>query len=194
MELAAERSDEALLVDVAEGHAEAFRELVGRYQDRVIGYLRRMAGEESARDLAQDTFLRVWQSAPGFRGDASAKTWIFRIATNAMRDRHRRKGIDPLALAVEPPAGGGESWEPVLVSPGNPFERLAELEQQQILEDAIAQLSAPLRAVLVLSLREGMTYAEIARTLGIAKGTVCSRKVAALAQLNRTLRFLENER
>src|SRR5882757_9493047 len=72
------------------GDALAFDHLVNLYSADIYGLLVRLTGDlEEAKDLTQETFLRAFRKIGGFRGDADIKTWLFRIAINESRNRHR---------------------------------------------------------------------------------------------------------
>src|SRR4051812_1971094 len=88
---APESSESALIDRCRRGDAEAFGRFVDLYQARVIGFVRRMGSNpEDAADIAQDTFLRAFQSFGRFDGRSSVRTWLFRIAHNLCIDRSRR--------------------------------------------------------------------------------------------------------
>src|SRR3970040_1463702 len=73
-----------------------FQSIHARFRPRVLRYLARLVGEAEAEDLTQAVMLKISAALPGFRGDSSVSTWIYRIATNAGLDRLRRKTAQPL--------------------------------------------------------------------------------------------------
>jgi RNA polymerase sigma-70 factor (ECF subfamily) len=122
-------------------------------------------------DLFQDIFLAVWRALPGFRGDASVRTWLYRIAHNVAltwqkRDRRRQSREMPLAENVEDPHSAGEP----------DLRRLA-------LERAIAGLNPADRALTLLWL-EGLSAAEIEDVTGVKAATVAVR----LSRIRKQLR------
>src|SRR5437764_4785873 len=84
------REDDAFLEALRSGETAAFETLVDRYSADIYALLYRLTSNaDEASDLTQDTFLRALRSVKGFRGDASLKTWLFRIAINESRNRFR---------------------------------------------------------------------------------------------------------
>jgi RNA polymerase sigma-70 factor (ECF subfamily) len=158
-------SDEKLLTRFLSGEEEAFEALVVRYEAplRKLAYgLVRDWG--LAEDVAQDAFIRAYRKATTFRGGASVKAWLYRIAINRAYDelrRIRRKKEVPLENAVLP----GREREST--------EAIAEAsELQRKIAHALAQLRPEYRTPLVLREIEGMTYREIAESLDWPLGTV----------------------
>ena len=83
--------DEALMRQVCAGDADAFDELVGRFQGRVFHFaLRRLRDRQAAEDVVQDTLLRVWRHKDSFRHGSRLSTWIFALSLNLCRDHWRR--------------------------------------------------------------------------------------------------------
>jgi RNA polymerase sigma-70 factor (ECF subfamily) len=71
-------------------NASEFPAIYAAYFPKVVGYLRKLVGDADAEDVAQETFAKISRSLDGFRGESQLSTWIFRIATNAALDLHRR--------------------------------------------------------------------------------------------------------
>ena len=87
--------DEVLVDRSKKGDLDAFEELVRRYEGKVYGMAYRFMGNHAdAGDLAQEGFIRLYQALPGFRGDSSFSTWMYRIVANACRDELRRRQRD----------------------------------------------------------------------------------------------------
>ncbi len=158
------------------GDNDAFAELVRRYQNRVFRYLKRMVGsEEEARDLTQETFLRVYKALPKWNEQALFRSWLFRIASNAAIDElRRRQDHRPLSL------NGLD--EPVSQQPTVEHIHYAE-ERYLFLEKALIRISEIYRQPLLLRELEGMTYSEIGKLLDLTEGTVKSRIARARAKL-----------
>ncbi len=147
-------ADETRLLErFRSGDRQAFGELVQRHQ-RQVYYLvwRYVRNDEDAKDLTQATFVRAWQNASNFRGDASVRTWLYRIAVNLalnhVRDRGRWQSsdIEPESLPVESATA----------------ERLVEAEVSQQLLKAVGQLPPKQRLVVELRVQEGLTFREVA--------------------------------
>ena len=94
--------DDALMIRTARGEEAAFRLLVQRWEHQVLAFLIHMLGsQEEAEDLVQDTFVKVFRKADGYRPEGLFKSWLFRIAGNLARSRLRRRkiiGWIPIAL------------------------------------------------------------------------------------------------
>jgi RNA polymerase sigma-70 factor (ECF subfamily) len=171
-------SDLALVARLRAGESAAFEELVGEYQPLVHSLSLRILGDaEDARDASQETFIKVYRHLARFRGDASLKTWICRIAINQARShkrwfrRRRRDGThsldadDEQFVSLSHLKSSGASPEAVT---------LAQERHRQI-ERALTELKSDFRIAVILRDIEGMTYEEMAVVLEISIGTVKSR-------------------
>lgn len=192
-------SDEALLRSVREGDRDAFRHIVARYESVVAGTVNGMLGPGAeADDVGQETFIRFYQSIDKFRGDASVRTFITRIAINlslnALKRRKRRRLLffgapdsgkrstqGSEALPSPPDPDQTESADP------SPYLRLASLEQERIVHQALEELRPDHRAVVVLRLVDGRSTKETAELLDLPIGTVLSRLARAVAHLKNIL-------
>ena len=164
------------------GDHEAFRVLVERYQARAFRLaLRVMRDEEQARDVVQEAFLKVYRSLDRFEGRSSFYTWLYRVVMNLCLDAKRRDRSDrhvewdeEHALHTDPASASDAVSETrrAEVDPGGELER-AEL--RVAVASAIETLPDDARRTLVLREVDGLSYAEIAKILGIPKGTVMSR-------------------
>lgn len=180
--------DETLLIDrCLAGDDSAFDQLVTRYQNMVYNLSLRLLGKpEDAMDLAQEVFFQVYRKLGSFRRDAALRTWIYRIVVNRAKNRQRwwrRRSGEMNAVAVEE-VQGDNSWELGAAlrrtgDNGRPDEALERKELGAILQRAMAALPLDQRTILMLKEVEGLSYEEIARTLGLALGTVKSRLARA---------------
>jgi len=181
---------EASLVQrCASGDERACAELVGEHQRMVVQLAMNLLGDrDEALDLSQDVFLRVFHTIHTFRGQSSLRTWIYRIAVNQARNRHRfwrrRHRADQVSLD-EHVAAHGE-----LVSRGDstPDRILARKELAAALQRALDHLPFDQRTAIVLREVDGLSYEEIAYSLGVAVGTVKSRLTRARQALRLELR------
>ena len=182
---------EASLVQrCASGDELAYAELVGEHQRMVLQLAMNLlvADRDEALDLSQDVFLRVFRTIHTFRGQSSLRTWIYRIAVNQARNRHRfwrrRHRADQVSLD-EHVAAHGE-----LVSRGDstPDRILARKELAAALQRALDHLPFDQRTAIVLREVDGLSYEEIAYSLGVAVGTVKSRLTRARQALRLELR------
>lgn len=168
-------TDDDLVRRARRGDREALGELYERHASRVYAIVRRLAGDdEQAADWAQDAWIRVVRSLPGFRGESRFTTWLHRIAVNAalqgQRSNTRRDArIDYIERLPE--LGSSDL---------SPTTRLA-------LERAVDRLPTGMRRVLVLHDIEGYTHEEIGEMLGVNPGTCKSQLFKARAKLREML-------
>lgn len=158
------------------GDADAFGDLVTRYQDRLFGTLVHMLGSfEDARDVAQDAFVLAYQKLDTFRGDSAFYSWLFRIAYNtavSRRRRERRSGSHTsLEMARERTGAEPHDDRPAT----DPSYSLQTEERQTIVRQALDELAEEYRTVLILKEMEGLRYDEIAEIVDCPIGTVRSR-------------------
>jgi RNA polymerase sigma-70 factor (ECF subfamily) len=177
-----EATDDDVLARARAGDHEAFRVLVERHQGRLFRLAARVLRDEDlARDAVQDAFLKAYVSIRRFEGRSSLYTWLYRLTLNVCLDMRRRNKSDRTVewpevalsdgvLAAEPvPAAGTEPL------PSGPDTELERSEIRQRVGQAIEELPAEARETLLLREVDGLSYAEIAETLSIPKGTVMSR-------------------
>jgi RNA polymerase sigma-70 factor (ECF subfamily) len=163
-ELATQTDDELILASLG-GNNAAFGTLVLRYRKVAIGVAYRICGDGSlAEDVAQLTFIRIWEKLHSFRPGGNFRGWMCRIAANLTVDELRKKkptaDIDKL---------------PLTDSDQGPERAALKDERAAVVRRAIMTLPTHSRAALILREYEGMSYKEIANTLGIPIGTVKSR-------------------
>ena len=179
----------ALIQRCAAGDEAAFAELVADNQRMVVQLALNLLGDrDEALDLSQEVFLRVFRTIGGFRGQSALKTWIYRIAVNQARNRHRswrrRHRADQVSLEAHVAThgdfrSGAES---------GPDRVLAQKELAARLKSALDGLPFDQRTAIVLREVDGLSYEEIAYSLGVAVGTVKSRLTRARHTLRLELR------
>lgn len=169
--------DEDLVARSKNGDIKAFEELVCRYERKIYTVAYRMMGNyDDANDLAQEAFLRAFQSIGGFRQESSFLTWLSRIVTNVCRDELRKRyRISVESLDQEVCLGDIEIKKQIAASEPGPDEIYEKIELQQELQEIMATLSPEFRLALVLRDVQGFTYEEIAEQLECSLGTVKSR-------------------
>ncbi|MCS0604922.1 RNA polymerase sigma factor [Streptomyces sp. LP11] len=181
--------DAALLRAVAAGDTAA----LGTLYDRHAGWLharltRRCADPEVVREVVQDTFVTVWRSASGHRGEA-AGGWLWTIAArrlvDALRAQERVTRLAGPPLEAGLPGGGGHG----VTAPSAEERVLAGLEYGDV-GAALDRISPELREVLRATVVDGLSTREAARLLGIPEGTVKSRARRARAELRAALDLL----
>jgi RNA polymerase sigma-70 factor (ECF subfamily) len=181
---------EATLVQrCAAGDEPESAELVSEHQRIVLQLAINLLGDrDEALDLSQEVFFRVFRTIHRFRGQSSLRTWIYRIAVNQARNRHRfwrlRHRADQVSLDAHVAAHGD------FVSGGEagPDRVLAQKELAQRLERALDHLPFDQRTAIVLREVDGLSYDEIAFSLGVSLGTVKSRLTRARQALRLELR------
>jgi RNA polymerase sigma-70 factor (ECF subfamily) len=151
------------------GDLAAFETLVERHRGTVYRVAARLVGDHEAEDVAQDAFLRAYHRLGRFRGDASFRTWLLRIAHNSAVDAlgRRRPHVAPDPDELGEPRDVEESRLPA--------ERLERRERLRRLEGKLALLRSEHRTVLVLRDVEGLSYEEIAEVTEMPVGSVKGR-------------------
>jgi RNA polymerase sigma-70 factor (ECF subfamily) len=181
---------EASLVQrCAAGEEAGCAELVAEHQRMVVQLAVNLLGDrDEAMDVSQEVFLRVFRTINRFRGQSSLKTWIYRIAVNQARNRHRfwrrRHRADQVSLDQHVAAHG----EFVSTGEARPDRMLARKELAAKLQSALDHLPFDQRTAIVLREIDGLSYDEIAYSLGVAVGTVKSRLTRARQALRHELR------
>ena len=170
----------------------AFDTLVKERSGEVYALLYRLTEDaEEARDLTQETFLRVFQSIERFRGDADLKTWIYRIAINQARNRwrwwRRRRRDATLSLDAEDGQSGQLLAARLKSTGADPEEDALARERETALRSALRSLRQSYRETVILRDVEGLSYEEIASALEISVGTVKSRLSRGRIELRRKL-------
>jgi RNA polymerase sigma-70 factor (ECF subfamily) len=167
-------------VDALQMDEETFRGFYGRTATMLWAYLSRATNDPNgADDLLQETYYRFLRARVAFESEAHRRHYLFRIATNLVRDRYRRPRMDQEPLPADDAA----------TAPGDPA---AEALVRTDLQRAMARLSARDRDLLWLAYGEGSSHEEIAGALGLTAGSVKSllfrarRKLASLLQRTRT--------
>lgn len=174
------------------GDAAAFDTLVTRYASDIFALLFRLTeNREEAGDLTQETFLSALKAVKKFRGEADLKTWLFRIAINESRNRHRwwqRRRRDQ-TVSLDAPYGASETPLSETVSSGfnDPEQETLRRERERMLIKALNDLPDIFREAVVLCDIEGFSYEEIAQTLEINIGTVKSRIARGREELRKKL-------
>ena len=180
--------DIALMLLARDGDEEAFEQLVERHQYRVVGTVAKMLGGESdAEDIAQQVFVRVWQSRARYNPTAKFTTWLLTITRNLVFNemrRRRRAHLVPFEL--------DDGEHPVREHPDlrmrSASDQVLEAELQEAVARAIASLPEAQRMALVLRRYEEMPYEEIARVLETTVPAVKSLLFRARTDLKERLK------
>lgn len=183
-------ADWALVQQCASGDEDACTRLVTDHQRMVYQLGLHLLGDpQEAADLSQEVFLRIFRTLAQFRGQSTLRTWIYRIVVNQASNRQRwwrrRRRAQQVALD-EHTAAHGEL--PESRSYAMPDQVLQQREIAGRVWQALDQLPFDQRAVIVLREIDGLSYEEIATSLGVAVGTVKSRLARARGTLRAALR------
>jgi RNA polymerase sigma-70 factor (ECF subfamily) len=181
--------ESALIERCAARDESACAELVSEHQRMVIQLAMNLLGDhDEALDLSQEVFLRVFRTIHRFRGQSTLRTWIYRIAVNQARNRHRfwrrRHRADQVSLDQHV-ASHGDLQAGRDATPDTVF---AQKELASRLQNALDRLPFDQRTAIVLREIDGLSYEEIAYSLGVAIGTVKSRLTRARQALRLELR------
>ena len=183
-------TDEIIVQRALTGDAEAFGEIVRRWERRIFALAYGMLGrEEDARDATQETFLAAFRNLRGFRGEAKVSSWLHRIAVNQCITRQRQARVrSEAALDDEQEKDAANFALPVQSLPS----RVVEGRQQTAaVRLAINSLPVELRQVVIMKEFEELTFREIADVLDLPLSTVKSRLYTAMKQLQMRLQRFE---
>jgi RNA polymerase sigma-70 factor (ECF subfamily) len=170
--------DAELLRRAGAGDKLAFERLLGRHGDAIFRFAARTCGSgREAEDAVQDGLLSAWKGAATFRGESSARTWLFQVVVHACRRRHRRRVGEPDRHA------GVEEAEAVASAERGADERLADRQVGAAMELALAGLGEEACEVLVLRDVEGLSGEETAAALGLSLAAMKSRLHRARLEL-----------
>jgi RNA polymerase sigma-70 factor (ECF subfamily) len=185
----------ALIAQLKAGSEEAFAWLIATYHQPVYSLIARTLPVTSdAADITQEVFVKVYRGISGFHGDASLRTWIYRIAlheaSNQRRwwSRHCRQEV-----TIEAETGESSEGQPLCIKDTlvdeheSPFEMAAQSEIRSRVEAELREVPDPFRTVVILRDIEGLAYEEIAEILNVNLGTVKSRLMRGRAHLKARL-------
>jgi RNA polymerase sigma-70 factor (ECF subfamily) len=180
----------ALIHRCAARDEDACAELVTEHQRMVYQLSLNLLGDHNeALDLSQEVFLRVFRTLPGFRGQSTLRTWIYRIVVNQARNRQRfwrRRHRAQQVSLDEHIRDHGEL--PARGDGGAPDRLLGQKQLAERIRTALDRLPFDQKTALVLREIDGLSYEEIGFSLGIAVGTVKSRLARAREALRGQLR------
>lgn len=175
--------ENGVIRSVLDGNVNDFEKLVTAYEKNVYNLALRMVGDpDDAADITQDTFIKAYRALGSFRGDSKFSSWLYRIASNVcldfLRSRSRRAQT---SLSFESEDGETDIELPDMS--GNPEEVLMKKLSMEAVRRGMEKLPPRQRQILVLRELCGMSYAELAQTLGLEEGTVKSRIFRARKRL-----------
>ncbi|MCE5314203.1 MAG: RNA polymerase sigma factor [Armatimonadota bacterium] len=180
-------SDEELIARCASGDRRGMDVLVSRYHGKLLEFAQRHLGNpDASADVAQTTLVKVFQSAAGFRGTSSFRTWLYTIALNMIRDDFRRRKCRGESLLSEIDDGNDDPPEYMTTEDSTENIALKKIESVAIWR-AVDGLPEKRRSAVILKFRMGLTYDEIASVMGVPDGTVKSWVHYALKKLRKSL-------
>jgi RNA polymerase sigma-70 factor (ECF subfamily) len=188
-------AEAALVAELQAGSEQAFAQLIAQYSQPLYSLIARSLQDPAdASDITQEVFIKVFRSIRNFHGEASLRTWLYRIAlheaSNQRRwwSRHKRQEV-----AMEAPycshcdadaEGEAQSLGSTLADGGSsPFDHASQHEVRDRVEAALREVPEAFRTVVILREIEGFTYEEIADILQVNLGTVKSRLTRGRAAL-----------
>jgi len=179
-----EMDDVQIIARIRTGTADAYAEIVERYQGPIVRYLSRFVGDrEVAEDLAQDTFVQAYQGILKTRADLHFKAWLYRIATNNALQFYRRKRL----LSFVPFTNSE--------GPGVPDRSASpdSLVESITIQDALMRVSHQFRHCVVLHFVEGFNYKEIADIVGSTEEAVRKRVARGSREFRTAYRQLSGD-
>ena len=188
MDSDASYTERALLARAAAGDDDAFRQLVRAHEPAVAAVVTAMIGAgDDADDVGQETFVRLMRALPNFRGDASVRTFITRIAINASLDLLQKRKRTAHVIRLD---SRDDTITATVADPNSEFVLQHDSQEEaQIVRNAVNTLDGKHRAVVVLRVLEERSTKETAVLLGVPEGTVMSRLTRAMQKLEIILRL-----
>jgi RNA polymerase sigma-70 factor (ECF subfamily) len=167
-------ADRDLVASAAGGLEGGFEELVKRYQRPISAYVYRMVGDyDSALDLTQEIFIKIYGSLSRYRPEFKFSTWIYKIAHNAAIDHLRRSSGRERSLIT---GTENDQFDLPLESEGLSPEQQTEREERRgEIETVVRSLPTAYRELIVLRHSQDLTYEEIVDVTGLPLGTVKNR-------------------
>lgn len=178
-------NEEKYIAEALKGNAAAFGELVRYYEKFVFNVAYSfMSNYDDSFDVAQESFIKAWEKLSTFKGDSAFSTWLYRITANTAKDDLAKRNRD---------MNREEADENTASNQKTPEEEAIERENASELAEALSSLDDSMREIIVLRELDGLSYAEISKTLGIEEGTVKSRLSRAREKLREILREQNHE-
>ena len=167
-------ADRDLVATAITGLEGSFEELVRRYQRPISAYVYRMVGNyESALDLTQEIFIKIYNSLERYRAEFKFSTWIYKIAHNAAVDHLRRTATREQSLVVGPE---GDQFDlPIESTRLSPEQESEQRERRVEIETVVRALPSNYRELIILRHSQDLSYEEIVEVTGLPLGTVKNR-------------------
>ena len=186
--------EQDLVEELKSGSEQAFALLLAQYSHPVYSLIARSLRDPAdAADVTQEVFVKVFRNISSFHGDASLRTWIYRIALHEASNQRRWWGRHKRQeLTIDAPLDNGEGEtfclaDALATQDASPYDCAANAEVREHVEAALRTLPEVFREVVVLREIEGFGYEEIAEILNVNLGTVKSRLTRGRAALREAL-------
>lgn len=169
-------TDEELVAKIQNGSVELFEVIVKRYQKKLVNYIYRMIHDfESAMELCQEVFIKVYNSLDKYNPSYKFTTWIHRISSNATIDWMRKKKIDAYSLDSNDDDDSPSLSQQIASNDLSPLQNLEMGQLQGRIEGAINELPYIYKQLIILRHINELSYDEIAATVDLPLGTVKNR-------------------
>ncbi|OCT14685.1 RNA polymerase subunit sigma-70 [Paenibacillus pectinilyticus] len=171
-------TDEQLIEEIRQGHTEAYRVIVERHKSYIFTLVYRMVGhKETAEDLTQEVFVKLFRSLSHFRGDAKLTTWLYRMTTNLVTDYRRTQKRRPYEALLDKMKG----W--FTDSCEEPEAMVVRKDEQAHMQELLSQLPDKYRIVMVLYHFKQLSYSEMSEITGLPIKTLETRLYRGKAML-----------
>lgn len=175
-----------LILQVKEGNHGAFRVLVERYMKHAYNIAYGFVNDhDDAEDIAQESFVRIYDSIKTFRGDAAFNTWLYRIVMNISLNRLRRKkNMNRTKLS---------SFQNMMLTADSGYAMVSQNETKEIMERKLHELPTLQRAVVILRHLNGLSTKQVSGILRCSEGTVKTHLHRGLKNLRSKMSYLKSE-
>jgi len=168
--------DQLLVERVQSGDKKAFDILVRKYQHKLTKLISRYVHDSSeVFDVTQEAFIKAYRAIPNFRGESAFYTWLYRIGVNTAKNYLIGQGRRPPSIDVDAEDAEYFDGDSELKDSATPERLMVKDEVERTVFEAIEKLPEDLRTAIVLREIDGLSYEEIAETMGCPVGTVRSR-------------------
>src|SRR5262245_21778815 len=187
--LPAEEQDAHDMLRLVKGHDAALNDLMERHAQKLFHYLvRSLQNEEDAADLAQETFVKIYQNRAKFDPRQKFTTWLYAVASNLVRDRYRLRSRHPqVSLDAETDQTESSLHDTLITADSLPDESLQANERTEVVRKAVGALPEELKQPLILAVYQDLPHAEIAAILKCSVKAVETRIYRARQQLRAEL-------
>jgi RNA polymerase sigma-70 factor (ECF subfamily) len=187
-----EITDHELMRKIKDGDMPAFDTLVRRWEHRLYNVVCKILSDpETTRDVCQDIFLKIYQTAKKYRPVGQFKMWLYRIAVNqSINELKKRKRHQTYSLAHDDEDEKGTFGDDLIDPEPQPDEIAQQNEINSCIQDALKNLPTDQRIIVILRHYEGLKFQQIAEILNCPLGTVKSRIYSAMDQLKMMLKHI----